>query len=81
MEDIKIQKLDGDNYNAWKIRARAVLVQKNCWEAIDLGYAAELNPDEKKINEKALNFLFLVVEDQFLDDIADVKEQKKHGIF
>jgi hypothetical protein len=77
MEEIKIQKLDGDNYNAWKIRARAVLVQKNCWEAIDPGYGAELKPEEKKINEKALTFLFLVVEDQFLDDIADCERAKE----
>ena len=44
---------------------------------IDLSYAAELKPDEKKINEKALTFLFLVVEDQFLDDIADCKRAKE----
>ncbi|KMQ81731.1 gag-pol polyprotein [Lasius niger] len=66
MEELKIPKLDGENYTAWSIRTRAALVQKNCWDAISPGYGDTLNEVQSKNNEKALTFLFLVVEDQFL---------------
>lgn len=76
MDELKIPKLDGNNYTAWSIRTRAALVQKNYWEAIDPGYGSELKAEESKINGKALTFLFLVVEDNFLDDIADCTRAK-----
>lgn len=67
-----MKKLDGDNYHAWAIRARAVMVQKRCWEAIDPGYGPEDMTDaQKKKNDEALTLLFLIVEDTFLDDIGD----------
>lgn len=70
-DEFKIAKLTSENYHAWTIRTKAALVQKGCWEAVDPGYAGiEMTNDEKKTNNKALTFLFLVVEDSYLDDIG-----------
>ena len=76
MEDLKVNKiprLNGDNYHAWSIRARACLVQKRCWEAIEPGFGPEMNQAETQKNEQALTLLFLIVDDTFLDDIGDCK--------
>ena len=50
---------------------QVALVQKKMVGGIDPGYGADLSDNERKTNEKALMFLFLVVEDEYLDDIAD----------
>lgn len=76
-DECKIQRLSSENYHTWSIRARAALVQKGCWEAIDPGYGAEMTAVEKKANDKALTFLFLVVEDTFLDDIGTMNIAKE----
>lgn len=68
----KLPKLNGDNYQSWSIRARAVLVQKSCWEAIEPGYDRQMSENERKKNDEALTLLFLIVEDTFLDDIGDL---------
>lgn len=70
-EDYKIPKLNGDNFHSWSIRARAMLVQKRCWEAVEPGYGINMNDNERKKNDEALTLLFLIVEDTFLDDIGD----------
>ena len=84
MEEYKLKKLDGENYHAWAIRARAVMVQKKCWEAIDPGYGPEMTIEERNRNEEALTLLFLIVEDTFLDDIGDcntAKERYPHKVW
>lgn len=63
-------RLSSDNYHAWSIRARAALVQKGCWDAINPGFQDKMSADERKQDQKALTFLFLVVEDTYLDDIG-----------
>uniref|UniRef100_A0A2R5L942 Putative retrotransposon protein ty1-copia subclass n=1 Tax=Ornithodoros turicata TaxID=34597 RepID=A0A2R5L942_9ACAR len=70
-DELKLPKPSSDNYHSRSIRVRAALVQKGCWEAIDLGYSSrEMSAQEKKTDNKALTFLFLVVEDNYLDDIG-----------
>ena len=76
-DEFRIPKLNADNYHAWSIRARAALVQRNAWEAIDPGYGPAMSNDERKLNEKALTFLFLVVEDNYLDDIGSCSRAKE----
>lgn len=71
MDNLKIPKLNGDHYTAWFTCTHTVLVQRNCWEVVDSGFNAELKDDKKKINEKTLMFFFFVVEDNFLDNIAE----------
>lgn len=80
MDELKIPKLAENNYTAWSIRTRAALVQKNCWEAIDPGFGPELKDEERKLNDRALTFLFLVVNDEYLDDIADCTRAKEAWI-
>lgn len=71
MEEYKFKKLHGDNYHAWAIRARALMVQKKCWEAVEPGYGPEMTENERRKNDEALTLMFLVVEDTFLDDIGE----------
>lgn len=70
-DDYKLPKLNGDNYHTWSIRARAALVQKRCWDAIEPGYGTDMTENERKKNDEALTLLFLIVEDTFLDDIGE----------
>ncbi|GBM99707.1 hypothetical protein AVEN_104066-1 [Araneus ventricosus] len=77
MEDYKLKKLDGDNYHAWAIRARAIMVQKKCWEVTDPGYGTEMTNNERKKNDEALSLMFLIVKDTFLDDIVDCVRAKE----
>ena len=77
-ETVRITKLNNENYHTWSIRAKAVLIQKSVWVAIDPGYGpAILSVKEKQDNDKALAFLYLVVEDQYLDDIEDCVRAKE----
>ena len=77
MKEFKIPKLNGDNYSVWSIRTRSALVQKGCWKAIDPGYGVKLSDNGRKTNKKTLTFLFLVVEDEYLDDIIDCQRAKE----
>lgn len=47
------------------------MVQKKCWETVDLGYGLEMTDNEKNKNDESLTHIFLIVEDTFLDDISD----------
>ncbi|KAH7948435.1 hypothetical protein HPB52_022699 [Rhipicephalus sanguineus] len=70
-DEFRLPKLSSDNYHTWSIRTRAALVQKGCWEAIDPGFSVgAVKEREKAIDNKAPTFLFLVVEDNYLDDIG-----------
>lgn len=71
MDDYRIPKLNGENYHSWAIRARASMVQKKCWEAVDPGYGTNMTDAERRRNDEALTLMFLIVEDTFLDDIGD----------
>ena len=64
-------KLNKDNYHTWCIRTCSDLVQKWYWEAVEPGYGNNKSETERKKNNEALTFLFLIVEDKFLDDIGD----------
>ncbi|GLV46507.1 hypothetical protein CBL_20832 [Carabus blaptoides fortunei] len=76
-EDYRIPKLFTDNYHAWSIRARAALVQKGIWEAIDPGNSKTLTAADKKVDNKALTLLFLIVDDNYLDDIGGCLSAKE----
>lgn len=76
-DEFRLPKLAADNYHTWSIRARAALVQKGCWDAIEPGYSEEMTDKEKKVDNKALTFLFLVVEDNYLDDIGESKTARE----
>lgn len=76
-EDYKVPKLNGENYHAWSIRARAALVQKKCWDAVEPGYGIEMTENERKKNDEALTLMFLIVDDTFLDDIGDCSRARE----
>lgn len=76
-EEYKLAKLSTDNYHTWSIRVKAALVQKGCWEAINPGYSGQMTDQEKKTDSKALTFLFLVVDDNYLDDIGSSASAKE----
>jgi Reverse transcriptase (RNA-dependent DNA polymerase)/gag-polypeptide of LTR copia-type/Integrase core domain/GAG-pre-integrase domain len=75
-DEFRIPRLTSENYHTWSIRARAALVQKGCWEAIDPGFI-DMTRDDNKNNNRALTFLFLVVEDNYLDDIGNCSRAKE----
>lgn len=78
MDEFRLEKLNSSNYSAWSIRVRAALVQKGCWSTIDPGCPSE-KPTEawKSQDQKALTYLFLVVEDEYLDDIAELTSARE----
>jgi hypothetical protein len=53
---------------------RALLVEKNCWTAIDPGYRDipenELNQEQSRLNRKALNLLIRNVSTAHLEDMT-----------
>lgn len=60
--------------------AKAPLLQKNFWKAVDPSYddkANEFNAEKKTRNMKALPFLFLIVDNHYLEDIGDCKLAKR----
>lgn len=71
MDELKVSILDKENYTTWSIRTSDVLVQKNYLDTVEPGYEEEMKYEEINVNEEALTNLFLVLDDQFLDDIAD----------
>lgn len=66
-----IPRLNSKNYFAWRLRAKAELIQSNCWNAIEPGFGEPLNTDQERINRKALSFLYKNVSDTYLNDIAE----------
>lgn len=78
LDEFRLLKLSSDNYHTWSIRVRAALVQKGCWEAIVPGFSnREMNEREKQTDNKALTYLFLIVEDNYLDDIGTCRTAKE----
>ncbi len=47
-EEYKSPKLNGENYHVYSIRARASLVQKHSWEAVDPGFGADMKEKERR---------------------------------
>lgn len=60
-DDFKIPKLNPDNYHTWIVRARVVMLIRNCWNAVDVGYGTMMSDPEKKKNNNALSFILLLV--------------------
>ncbi|KAH9377836.1 hypothetical protein HPB48_006509 [Haemaphysalis longicornis] len=76
-DKFRLPKLAADNYHTWSIRARAALVQNGCWYTIKPGYSEEMKDKEEKVDNKALTFLFLIGEDNCLDDISESKTARE----
>lgn len=75
-------KLTDDNYFAWHIKAKALLEQKDCLEAIEPGYGGEelfetLTAGERKKNARALSLILLSVSDKHIDYIGEFKTAEK----
>ncbi|UYV65380.1 hypothetical protein LAZ67_3004148 [Cordylochernes scorpioides] len=72
-EELRIPKLDGNNYYSWAIRTRSILIQKDIWDAIEPGFPSETSEKQKRKDNLAFSIILLAVEDSFLDDIGDCK--------
>ncbi|KAJ8876852.1 hypothetical protein PR048_021299 [Dryococelus australis] len=66
-----IPRFNPKNYFAWRLRAKAELIQSNFWNKIEPGFTEPPNTDQKRINRKALSFLYKNVSDTYLSDIAE----------
>jgi len=78
-KDDSIQKLQVDNYYVWSRRAKAELIERNCWNAIDPGFGDavdEMNADQQRVNRKAYAFLLKHVADSYVEDIGDTEIAK-----
>jgi len=70
----RIQKLRGENYHVWSRRAKAELMERNCLNAIDLGFGDavdDMNADQHRVNRKANAVLLKHVTDSYVEDIGD----------
>ncbi|UYV84396.1 hypothetical protein LAZ67_X002013 [Cordylochernes scorpioides] len=72
-DELRIPKLDGNNYFSWAIRTKSILIQKDIWDAIEPGFLSETSEKQKRKDNLALSIILLTVEDSFLDDIGDCK--------
>ncbi|UYV69112.1 hypothetical protein LAZ67_6002474, partial [Cordylochernes scorpioides] len=72
-DELRIPKLDGNNYYSWAIRAKSILIQKDIWDAIEPGFPSDTSEKQKRKDNLALSIILLAVEDSFLDDIGDCK--------
>ncbi|KAG5879618.1 hypothetical protein JTB14_018805 [Gonioctena quinquepunctata] len=80
MDDLKVEKLNSENYRYWSMRAQGILEVKNLWEAIDPGFDENaLKVEEnKKEDHSARSVLYLLVNNNSLDDIMDCKAAKDY---
>jgi len=67
-EKLSIPKLSDDNYQTWRIRMTSLLKVKDLYDAVNT------DPDPK--SEKALAFINLSVEDQFLSTLESCTTAK-----
>lgn len=74
-----IPKLSKNNYYVWSRRARAELVERNCWNAVDPGFddKVELNETQARLNRKAIAFLLKSVSDAYVEDIGEIHRAKE----
>ncbi|UYV63101.1 hypothetical protein LAZ67_2003141 [Cordylochernes scorpioides] len=72
-DELRIPKLDGNNYYSWAIRTKSILIQKDIWDAIEPGFPSETTEKQKRKDNLALSVILLAVEDSLLDDIGDCK--------
>ena len=78
-KDDSIQKLQVHNYYVWSRRAKAELIERNCWNAIDPGFGDavdDMNADQQRVNRKAYAFLLKHVADSYVEDIGDTEIAK-----
>src|SRR4051812_41155406 len=66
-----IDKLDTLNYHTWRAKTKAILVAKEQWSVIEETAPEEPNDGWKKIDQKALSTIFLLVNDSELTHIED----------
>lgn len=59
-DDYKVPELNGKNYHAWSIRARAALVQKKCWDAIEPRCGVEMTENGRKKNDETFSLMFIL---------------------
>jgi hypothetical protein len=76
MEELKMEKLSGDNYRHWSLIAQGVLVTKGCWQAIEPGFGDAPTAAQSLIDQKARTTLYMIVGKASLDDIADIPTAK-----
>src|SRR3954465_5434308 len=57
-----IEKLDASNFHTWRMKTKSILIAKEQWSVID-DTEAERTDAWKKIDQKALSTLFLLVND------------------
>ncbi|KAL1458776.1 hypothetical protein WDU94_008892 [Cyamophila willieti] len=75
-------RLTDDNYFAWHIKVKALLDQRDCYEAIDPGFGGEalyetFTAAEKKKNSRALSIILLSVSDKYIDYIGECQSAEK----
>lgn len=77
IDELKLPRLEENNYHAWSVRTKAALMQKNCWEAVQPGYSLPYTEAQNKTDQKALSFILLSVSDAYLEDIGDCQTAKE----
>src|SRR5690349_6892163 len=66
-----INKLDALNFHTWRAKTKAILIAKDQWSVIEEQVSDEPTDAWKKIDQKALSTIFLLVNDSELTHIED----------
>ncbi|KAG5899042.1 hypothetical protein JTB14_000066 [Gonioctena quinquepunctata] len=79
MDDYKVEKLNSENYRYWSMRAQGILEVKNLWQAVDPGFSEDQLREaaNKKTDHSAKSILYLLINNNSLDDIMDCKTAKE----
>ncbi|KAG5898168.1 hypothetical protein JTB14_013212 [Gonioctena quinquepunctata] len=79
MDDYKVEKLNSENYRYWSMRAQGILEVKNLWQAVDPGFSKDQLREaaNKKTDHSAKSILYLLINNNSLDDIMDCKTAKE----
>lgn len=76
-DEVKMEKLNSENYKYWSQRMRGILIAKQCWVAVDGGPGDNPTAGERAANEKAVGTLLVSINDDALDNIEGCETAKE----
>ena len=76
---VEIEKLNGQNFELWKLKMEDFLVDKEQWASMDLGtkHATMSTDDWENLDRKARSMIFLCLSDSVLLNVSGEDFAKK----
>jgi len=71
-----IERFRDDENSVWSRRAKAEMIERNCWNAVEPSFSEDMNQDQLRVNKKALAFLSKHVADSYVEDIGECERAR-----